>query len=45
MKISKVLQKRIKKVVKEEIDIVSYDPRWIDRFSEEAEFLKKSFLP
>lgn len=43
MKISKVLQKRIKKVVKEEIDIVSYDPRWTDRFSEEAEFLKKKF--
>ena len=43
MKISKALQKRIDKVVKEKIDIVPYDPSWNDKFEEEAKFLKNKF--
>lgn len=43
MRIGKALQKRIDKVVKEKIDIVSYDPGWTSRFSTEARFLQNKF--
>lgn len=43
MKIGKDLQKRIDKVVKEKIDIVSYNPRWTRSFSDEARFLQNKF--
>lgn len=43
MKISKALQKRIDKVVKEKIDIVPYDLSWKIKFEEEAKFLKGKF--
>ncbi len=40
MRIGKALQKRIDEVVKEKIDIVSYNPVWTSRFSTEARFLQ-----
>src|SRR3990167_3644832 len=43
MRIGKDLQKRIDEVVKEKIDIVSYDSSWISRFWSEASFLQNKF--
>jgi len=43
MKISKILQAKIDRAVKEKVDIVPYDPRWKDAFTKEATFLKNRF--
>lgn len=43
IKISRELQKKIDRVVKEEIKVVSYDPRWPVLFSQEKKFLLKEF--
>jgi len=43
MKISKELQVKIDKVVKEKVDIVSYNLIWVDKFQAESDFLKGKF--
>ena len=43
MKISKKLQEKIDRVVKEDVDIVPYDPAWATKFEKESAFLKKKF--
>ena len=43
MRISKALQKRIDKVIKENIDIVPFNPQWVNLFKEEAKCLKDKF--
>lgn len=43
MKISKALQERIDRVVKEKIEIVAYNSQWVNSFKKEAIFLKNKF--
>lgn len=43
MKISKKLQERIDRAVKEKIDIVPYNPSWPKKFQEEKDFLLAKF--
>jgi GrpB-like predicted nucleotidyltransferase (UPF0157 family) len=43
MKISKKLQEKINRVVKEDVDIVPYDLAWVIKFGEESVFLKDKF--
>ena len=43
MRINKELQNRIDKAVKEEVNIVPYNPKWPSIFEKESEFLKQSF--
>jgi GrpB-like predicted nucleotidyltransferase (UPF0157 family) len=43
MKINKTLQKRIQKVVSENINIGPYDPGWLKLFKDEEEFLINTF--
>src|SRR3989304_7394300 len=43
MRISKNLQQKIDRVIKEKIDIVSYNFKWPKSFNQEAKFLKSKF--
>lgn len=43
MKISKALQKKIDRVVKEKVEIVAYNQQWVNSFKKEAIFLENKF--